>query len=106
MDIHATLAGLAPEGEYELSFEWDDSIVVDTGQQLQERMALANLGVISRTELRGWYLGETDAQATAAIAQIDQERMQQMMMQGMMEAASTGGPQEPAGEPQSPAKGE
>ena len=99
MDIHATLAELAPEGEYELSFEWDDSIVTDTDQQLNERIGLANLGVISRAELRGWYLGETDAQAAAAIAQIDQERMQQMMMQGMVAAAQEGA-QEPAGGPQ------
>ena len=112
MDVHATLANLAPEGEYELSFEWDDSIVTDTDQQLNERLALANLGVLSRTELRSWYLGETDAQATAAIAQIDQERMQQMMMQGAMEAAAQGGmggepmegAQEPAGGPQSAPK--
>lgn len=85
MDVHATLAKLAPEGEYELSFEWDDSIITDTDQQLNERLALANVGAMSRTELRGWYLGETDAQAAAAIAQIDQERMQQMMQQAMAE---------------------
>lgn len=82
MDVHATLAKLVPEGEYELSFEWDDSIITDTDQQLNERLALANIGVLSRSELRGWYLGETDAQAAAAIEQIDQERMQQMMMPG------------------------
>ena len=102
MDVHATLADLAPEGEYELSFEWDDSIITDTDQQLNERIALANLGVMSRSELRGWYLGETDAQAQAAIAQIDQERMQQMMMQGMVEAAQAGemGPQSGTTTPQ------
>lgn len=96
MDVHATLAGLAPDGEYEVSFEWDDSIITDTDQQLNERLALANAGVISRSELRGWYLGETDAQAQAAIAQIDQERMASMMMQGDMMGASEG-----TGEPQS-----
>lgn len=106
MDVHATLAGLAPEGEYELSFEWDDSIITDTDQQLNERMALANLGVLSRDELRSWYLGETDAQAKAAIAQIDQERMEQMMQQTMMQGGLAGmvgteSPQENAGEPQS-----
>ena len=82
MDIHATLAGLAPEGEYEVSFEWDDSIITDTDQQLNERLALANAGVIGRAELRSWYLGETDSQAKAAVEQIDAERMQAMMMQG------------------------
>ena len=90
MDVHATLAGLAPEGEYELSFEWDDSIITDTDQQLNERLALANAGAISRAELRGWYLGETDAQAAAAIAQIDQERMQQMMQEGMIQSGLAG----------------
>lgn len=85
MDVHATLAGLAPEGEYELSFEWDDSIITDTDQQLNERLALLNAGAISRGELRAWYLGETDAQAAAGIAQIDQERMQQMMQQAALE---------------------
>lgn len=90
MDVHATLAGLAPEGEYELSFEWDDSIIVDTDQQLNERLALANVGAISRAELRGWYLGETDAQAAAAIAQIDQERMQQMMQESMLQGGLEG----------------
>lgn len=85
MDTHATLANLAPEGEWELSFEWDDSIIVDTDQQLNERLALANVGAISRAELRSWYLGETDAQAAAAIAQIDEERMQQMMQQAMVQ---------------------
>ena len=90
MDVHATLAGLAPEGEYELSFEWDDSIIVDTDQQLNERLALANVGAISRAELRGWYLGETDAQAAAAIAQIDRERMQQMMQESMLQGGLEG----------------
>ena len=90
MDVMATLYDLAPEGEYEVSFEWDDSIVTDTDQQLNERLALANAGAISRAELRGWYLGETDAQAAAAIAQIDQERMQQMMQEGMIQSGLAG----------------
>ena len=106
MDVHATLANLAPEGEYELSFEWDDSIITDTGQQLNERLALANLGVLSRSELRGWYLGETDAQAKAAIQQIDQERAEQMMQEAALQGGLGGmtgadGAQGAAGAPQS-----
>lgn len=111
MDIHATLNGLAPEGEYEVSFEWDDSIITDTDQQLNERMALANLGVLDRAELRSWYLGETEAQAKAAIAQIDQERMEQMMQQTMLQGGLAGmmtgeGPQDNAGAPQSADNGQ
>ena len=108
MDMHATLNGLAPEGEYELSFEWDDSIITDTDQQLNERLALLNAGVIDRAELRGWYLGETDAQAQAAIDSIDQKRMAQMTQQAMLETGLGGmmTPQDDAGGPQSADNGQ
>ena len=48
MDKYATLYNLAPEGEYEVSFEWDDSIINDTATQLGERLTLLNAGVSSR----------------------------------------------------------
>lgn len=99
MDVYATALNLAPEGEWELSFEWDDSIITDTDQQLNERLALANAGVLSRAELRSWYLGETEAQAQAAIAQIDQERVEQMMQESMMQSG-LGELAQAAGEPQ------
>ena len=73
MDKYATLYNLAPEGEYNVSFEWDDSIITDTAQQLQERLLLMNSGIISRAELRQWYFGETDDQAKQAIANIMSE---------------------------------
>lgn len=67
MDKYATLYKFAPEGEYHVSFEWDDSIITDTNAQLQERILLMNSGVISRAELREWYLGETKEQSEQAI---------------------------------------
>ncbi len=74
MDKYATLYKLAPEGEYELSFEWDDSIITDSEQQMNERLMLMNAGVMSKTEFREWYFGETHAQAKAAIAALQQEQ--------------------------------
>lgn len=74
MDRYATIYHLAPEGEYDVSFEWDDSILTDTDQQTQERLMLMNSGIMSKVEFRMWYFGETRAQAEAAIESVNQEK--------------------------------
>ena len=78
MDKYTSLYQLAPEGDYEVSFEWDDSVITDTEQQMNERLTLMNAGVMSKTELREWYFGETKAQATAAIDAITAEQVAEM----------------------------
>ena len=78
MDKYATLYNLAPEGEYDVSFEWDDSIITDTTQQLGERIQLLNAGCMGKAEIRQWYLGETESQAKKAITDITQEQIEQM----------------------------
>lgn len=78
MDKYATLYNLAPEGEYDISFEWDDSIITDTSQQMQDRMMLFNAGLVSKKEMRMWYLGETDAQASAALEAMTVEQIANM----------------------------
>ena len=79
MDKYATIYNLAPEGEYELSFEWDDSILTDRAQEMSERLELMAQGIISRAEMRQWYTGETEPQAKAAIQAIQQEAQNQNM---------------------------
>lgn len=74
MDRYATIYHLAPEGEYDVSFEWDDSILTDTDQQTQERLMLFNSGIIGKVEFRMWYFGETRAQAEAAIEAVNGEK--------------------------------
>ena len=41
MDKYADLYNLAPAGEYEVSFDWDDSVIADTETQLQQRLLKA-----------------------------------------------------------------
>lgn len=90
MDRYATIYKLAPEGEYEVSFEWDDSIITDTDQQLNERLTLLNANIASRAEIREWYYGETPSQAKAAIAAADEERMNLMLgMEKLMPQVTT-----------------
>lgn len=88
MDVYATTYNLAPAGEYDVSFEWDDSILTDTDAQLNERLMLMNAGVIGKAEMREWYLGETKAQAQAALESIQQEQMSSMQM--MLPTLGTG----------------
>lgn len=79
MDIYATVYNLAPAGEYDVSFEWDDSILTDTEQQTHERLLLLDAGIISKIDFRMWYFGETRSQAKAAIESLQQEQMESMM---------------------------
>lgn len=105
MDKYATIYGLAPEGDYDVSFEWDDSILTDTEQQTQERLMLLNAGIISKAEFRQWYMGETQAQAKAAIEAIDQEKVDAMNSMNSLLPRLKGdtgnGPEEPE-EPEAP----
>lgn len=57
-DILCSIYGLAPEGEYSIDFEFDDSIVAPRTTEFSERMQLLNAGVITSEEMRAWYLGE------------------------------------------------
>ena len=74
MNVYATIYGLTEDGEYEVSFEWDDSIITDTTQQLNERLLLVNADLMGKVEFRMWYFHETKEQAIAAILAIAEER--------------------------------
>ena len=86
MDQYVDIYGLAPAGDYDVSFTWDDSILTDAAQQLNERIALQSAGVESRAGLRKWYFRESEEQAKAAIRAVDQEVADRMQMMGSIEA--------------------
>ncbi len=70
MDVYATLYNLAPAGEYDVSFEWDDSIQVDKESEMTKRLTLVQSGLSSKVEFRMWYFGETEEQALHALSKI------------------------------------
>lgn len=75
MDVYCTLYHITPPGEYDVSFEWDDSILVDVNEELNKRITLMQNGLASKLENRMWYFGETEAQARQALQNIaDEER--------------------------------
>ena len=66
------------QGKYEVSFEWDDSIITDVDAELGKRITLQNNGLASKIENRMWYFGETEAQAKEALQKIQDENVSNM----------------------------
>ena len=96
MDVLATVSGMIPAGEYDLSFEWDDSIISDTSVQLQERLELHANGIVSKLEIRMWYFGETESQAREALQKIKEEQEEtatEQMLRTGIEAFSLDNPE-------------
>lgn len=73
MDIYCTLYNIVPEADYEVSYEWDDSLLVDTAEEMSKRVTLIANGIYSKTEFRMWYFGETEEQAKQALKVIEDE---------------------------------
>lgn len=75
MNVYATLYEITPEGEYEVNFEWDDSIIVDINEEINKRLTLMQNGLTSKLETRMWYFGETEQQAMEALIKVDEENV-------------------------------
>ena len=80
MNVYADLYSITPPGEWDVSFEWDDSIIVDANEELEKRILLMQNGLASKVENRMWYFGETERQAREALAQIESEQQQNQQM--------------------------
>ena len=82
-------------GEYNVSYEWDDSLISSPEEELQRRMMLRQSGIESRLNLRMWYYGETEEQAMLQLARVDQEQLQQAQLQalstGLLQQETGGG---------------
>ena len=78
MNVYCTLYGITSEGEYAVSFDWDDSILVNKDEELNKLIMLMQNGLASKAELRMWYFGETKERAKQALSEIDEENKQAM----------------------------
>ena len=68
MDFWTSIYGLAPEGEINTSFEWDDSIVVDSEKARQTDRADVAMGAMTLVEYRMKWYGETEEIAMQKLA--------------------------------------
>ena len=77
MNTYCHLYQVTPDGEYDVSFEWDDSILVDVDSELSTRLTLMQQGLASKVETRMWYFGETEQQAIEALKKVEEENAKQ-----------------------------
>lgn len=76
MNVYCDLYNVTQSGEYEVSFEWDDSIINDSDTELSKRMMLIQNGLASKLETRMWYFGETERQAREALMRVQEENLE------------------------------
>lgn len=67
MDFYCTICQLAPEGDYEIGFVWDDSIVVDADKERQSDRQDVAMGVMQAWEYRSKWYGEDEATAKSRV---------------------------------------
>lgn len=85
MNVYCDLYNIVPKAEYEVSYEWDDSILVDASEELTKRVSLMTNGVYSKLELRMWYFGETEEQARYALKVIENENRKSIMQNAKLQ---------------------
>lgn len=103
MDVYCTLYNIVGDvvkdengkvdmkklGRYEVSYDWDDSIIVDKDTELQKNMQLLSAGLKSKVEVRSWSEGETKQQAAEALERIAREN-QEAIERNMMVSSQMG----------------
>lgn len=70
MDTLATLYGLAPGGNYNISYDWGDSILTDRDTERTIRMQEVAAGLSTAVEYRMWRYGEDEATARSKLPQM------------------------------------
>lgn len=77
MDAYATVYNLSGKGDYEISFAWDDSIVVDAEAERLRDIQEMREGIMSKVEYRMKWYGEDEATAKAKIAEAKGETQEE-----------------------------
>lgn len=95
IDKYCDLYEIAPEGDFEVAYCWDDSIIVDKDTEKQMDLIEIDKGLMSKVEYRVKWMGETEVQAQAALSQIDKEKEQSLMLQQSVMNANTQTTSEP-----------
>lgn len=81
MDKYCDLYNIVPAGEYEVSYSWDDSIIVDKDTERQVDLLDVDKGLLSPVEYRMKWMGETEKQAEEAIKRINEDKLNNMQAQ-------------------------
>ena len=72
MSVYCDMYSLAPKGECNTSFNFDDSIICDRAIEFDERLTLLEKGVLSPWEMRSWYFQEDEKLAKQRVGEISE----------------------------------
>lgn len=75
IDILTTLYNLAPNGDYQTSFGWGDSVLTDTQVEQTIQMQEVGQGLRSKLKYIMWRYGLTEQQAQEELDRIQEEKM-------------------------------
>lgn len=81
MDIYCDLYNITSDGDYDVAYQWDDSILVDKDAERQIDLLDVDRGLMSKVEYRMKWKGETKDQAIAALKEIREEQLANMQLQ-------------------------
>ena len=81
MDIYCDLYKIVPQGDYEVAYSWDDSIIIDKDAERQIDLLDVQAGLLSKLEYRMKWLGETEKQAVEALNTIYSEQKRDLELQ-------------------------
>lgn len=94
VDVLAEHFGLTPggsRGQYEIAFDWDQSLIESTEQTFAQMSELQTGGMVSKAELRQWVLGGSIEEAENAVQQIAQENAQNNPLDDVLNGIRAGG---------------
>lgn len=73
MNFWAVIGGLVPLGnDYDISFDWDDSVIVDAELEREQDRRDVAMGVLNLWEYRMKWMGETEEEAKANLPEAPQ----------------------------------
>ena len=79
MNVLVDLYSLAPDGDYDTTIDWGDSVLTDTDTELQQKIQLVDADILDKAEVRAWYTGESLEVATKKIQDMQKEKQENMM---------------------------
>lgn len=81
MDKLCDMYEIVPAGDYQVSYCWDDSIIIDKDAERQVDLIDVEKGLMSKQEYRIKWYGETEEQAVDALKVVEEEKQAEMDMQ-------------------------
>ena len=89
IEKYCDLYEIADGTDAEVSYKWDDSIIVDKDAERQIDIIDVNNGLMSKVEYRMKWMGETELQAKEALSKISDEKVEAIKVQQVGFAETT-----------------